>query len=110
MESLDEMLGGEGLFRGSSVLISGTAGTGKSTIAAQFCAAACERGERALYFAFEESEPQIIRNMKSVGIDLQRWVDAGCSASAAFARACWAWRRTLPPCKSWSRSSSRRSW
>jgi circadian clock protein KaiC len=77
VESLDEMLGGEGLFRGSSVLISGTAGTGKSTIAAQFCAAACRRGERALYFAFEESEPQIIRNMKSVGIDLQRWVDNG---------------------------------
>ncbi len=77
VESLDEMLGGEGLYRGSSVLISGTAGTGKSTIAAQFCAAACERGERALYFAFEESESQIIRNMKSVGIDLQRWVDGG---------------------------------
>ncbi len=77
VESLDEMLGGEGLYRGSSVLISGTAGTGKSTIAAQFCAAACSRGERALYFAFEESEPQIIRNMLSVGIDLQRWVDEG---------------------------------
>jgi circadian clock protein KaiC len=75
--SLDEMLGGPGLFRGSSVLISGTAGTGKSTIAAQFCAAACARGERALYFAFEESESQIVRNMASVGIDLQHWVDAG---------------------------------
>jgi circadian clock protein KaiC len=77
VSSLDEMLGGPGLFRGSSVLISGTAGTGKSTIAAQFCAAACGRGERALYFAFEESESQIIRNMASVGIDLQHWVDAG---------------------------------
>jgi circadian clock protein KaiC len=75
--SLDEMLDGQGLFRGSSVLNSGTAGTGKSTIAAQFCAAACARGERALYFAFEESESQIIRNMTSVGIDLQHWVDAG---------------------------------
>ncbi len=75
--SLDEMLGGLGLYRGSSVLISGTAGTGKSTIAAQFCAAACARGERALYFAFEESEQQIIRNMTSVGIELQHWVDAG---------------------------------
>jgi circadian clock protein KaiC len=75
--SLDEMLGGEGLYRGSSVLVSGTAGTGKSTIAAQFCAAACSRGERALYFAFEESEAQIIRNMCSVGIDLQRWLDKG---------------------------------
>ena len=77
VESLDEMLGGRGLFRGSSVLISGTAGTGKSTIAAQFCAAACARGERALYFAFEESEAQIIKNMASVGMDLGRWVDAG---------------------------------
>ena len=77
VETLDQMLGGDGLYRGSSVLISGTAGTGKSTIAAQFCAAACQRGERALYFAFEESASQIIRNMKSVGIDLQRWVDDG---------------------------------
>jgi circadian clock protein KaiC len=77
VRSLDDMLGGEGLFRGSSVLISGTAGTGKSTIAAQFCAAACERGERALYFAFEESAAQIARNMTSVGIDLQHWVDEG---------------------------------
>ena len=77
VESLDEMLGGEGLYRGSSVLISGTAGTGKSTIAAQFCVAACERGERALYFAFEESSSQIVRNMASVGIDLARWVDEG---------------------------------
>jgi circadian clock protein KaiC len=77
VQSLDEMLGGKGLFRGSSVLISGTAGTGKSTIAAQFCAAACSRGERALYFAFEESAPQIIRNMKSVGIDLEHWVEEG---------------------------------
>ena len=77
VESLDEMLGGEGLYRGSSVLISGTAGTGKSTIAAQFCVAACERGERALYFAFEESSSQIVRNLASVGIDLARWVDEG---------------------------------
>lgn len=77
VDGLDEMLDGRGPFRGSSVLISGTAGTGKSTIAAQFCASACGRGERALYFAFEESESQIIRNMKSVGIDLQHWVDAG---------------------------------
>jgi circadian clock protein KaiC len=77
MPSLDEMLGGTGFYRGSSVLISGTAGTGKSTLAAQFCAAACRRGERALYFAFEESAAQIVRNMASVGIDLAHWVDAG---------------------------------
>lgn len=77
MKSLDDMLGAAGYYKGSSVLISGTAGTGKSTIAAQFCAAACARGERALYFAFEESSAQILRNMTSVGLDLARWVDAG---------------------------------
>ncbi len=75
--SLDDMLEGDGVYRGSSVLISGTAGTGKSTLAAQFCAAACGRGERALYFAFEESAAQIVRNMASVGIDLAHWVQAG---------------------------------
>ena len=77
LAGLDDMLGGQGYYRGSSVLLSGAAGTGKSTIAAQFCAAACERGERALYFAFEESEAQIIRNMATVGIDLAPWVDQG---------------------------------
>ena len=77
VDRLDEMLGGHGPFRGSSVLVSGTAGTGKSTLAAQFCDAACSRGERAIYFAFEESQEQIIRNMSSVGMDLARWVEAG---------------------------------
>ncbi len=77
MASLDAMLAGGGVYRGSSVLISGTAGTGKSTMAAQFCATACARGERAIYFAFEESQAQIVRNMGSVGIDLAHWVDAG---------------------------------
>lgn len=74
---LDEMLGGQGVLRGSSILVSGTAGTGKSTVAAQFCDAACRRGERALYFAFEESEAQIVRNMASVGMDLGQWVEQG---------------------------------
>ncbi len=74
---LDGMLGGSGVYRGSSILVSGAAGTGKSTIAAQFCDAACSRGERALYVAFEESAPQIIRNMASVGLDLERWIRAG---------------------------------
>ncbi len=74
---LDGMLGGSGVFRGSSVLVSGTTGTGKSTMAAQVCDAACARGERALYVAFEESAPQIIRNMASVGMNLARWIEAG---------------------------------
>ncbi len=72
---LDAMLGAGGFYKGSTVLVSGTAGTGKSTLAAQFCAATCSRGERAMYFAFEESEAEIIRNMLSVGIDLRHWVD-----------------------------------
>jgi len=77
VDRLDVMLGGEGPFQGSSVLVTGTAGTGKSTLAAQFCDAACSRGERAIYFAFEESQDQIIRNMSSVGMDLGRWVKDG---------------------------------
>jgi circadian clock protein KaiC len=74
---LDSMLGHGGFFRGSTVLVSGGAGTGKSTLAAQFCDATCRRGERALYFAFEQSEAEVIRNMSSVGIDLQRWLEVG---------------------------------
>ena len=74
---LDAMLEGVGYYRGSSVLISGTAGTGKSSLAAHFVDAACRRGERALYFAFEESPSQIIRNMRSIGIDLEPWMKKG---------------------------------
>lgn len=74
---LDAMLGGAGFFRGSSVLVSGTAGMGKSTVAAHVADAACRRGERVLYFAFEESEAQILRNMRSVGLDLARWIRDG---------------------------------
>jgi circadian clock protein KaiC len=74
---LDSMLGGAGYYRGSSVLVSGTAGTGKTSLAAHFVAAACRRGERALYFAFEESPSQIMRNMRSIGIDLEQWVQKG---------------------------------
>jgi circadian clock protein KaiC len=72
---LDAMLGGAGYFRGSSVLVSGTAGTGKSSLAAHFTAAACRRGERVMYFAFEESATQIMRNMGSIGIDMAPWVE-----------------------------------
>jgi circadian clock protein KaiC len=74
---LNEMLGGEGFYRGSSILVSGTPGTGKSSVAAHVADAACSRGERCIYFAFEESEQQIIRNMRSIGVDLGRWVKRG---------------------------------
>jgi circadian clock protein KaiC len=77
IEGLDNMLGGEGYYRGSSILFSGTAGAGKSSFAAHFAEAACRRGERALYFSFEESPSQIIRNMGSIGIDLAPWVKKG---------------------------------
>ncbi|MFW5931295.1 MAG: circadian clock protein KaiC [Desulfosalsimonas sp.] len=74
---LDEMLGGKGFYRGSSLLVSGTAGTGKSSISASFVDAACGRGEQCLYISYEESRNQIIRNMKSIGIDLQKWHENG---------------------------------
>jgi circadian clock protein KaiC len=77
IERLDTMLGGKGYYRGSSILISGTAGTGKTSFAAEFGRAACERRKRCMYFAFEESPDQIIRNMRSVGIELQPYIDAG---------------------------------
>ena len=74
---LDAMLSGAGFYRGSSILVSGTAGTGKSSVAGHFAEAACRRGERVLYFAFEESPSQIQRNLRSVGIDLAPWVRQG---------------------------------
>ena len=74
---LDALLGGKGFYRGSSVLVSGTPGTGKTSLAAAFANAACTRGERAIYFAFEESASEITRNMQSIGVDLQRWVKKG---------------------------------
>jgi circadian clock protein KaiC len=74
---LDAMLGGKGYYRGSSVLISGSAGTGKTSFVAHFTDAACRRGERCLYFAFEESESQVMRNMLSIGIDLEQWAKKG---------------------------------
>lgn len=74
---LDTMLGGKGYFRGSSILVTGMAGTGKSTIAAHFAAATCSRGEPCLYLAFEEAPQQIIRNMRSLSLDLQPFVEQG---------------------------------
>jgi circadian clock protein KaiC len=75
--ALDKMLDGKGFFIGSSILVSGSAGTGKTSIAACFANETCDKNKRCLYFAFEESPKQIIRNMKSIGIDLQKHVDSG---------------------------------
>jgi circadian clock protein KaiC len=74
---LDEMFTRRGWYKGSSILITGTAGTAKTTLAASFALEACRRGERCLYFAFEESPAQLIRNMRTVGLDLQPCVDQG---------------------------------
>ena len=77
LAELDAMLGEKGFFRGSSILVSGTAGTGKSSLAAHFVSARCEAGERALYFSFEESSDQIMRNMESIGMSLRPFVENG---------------------------------
>lgn len=71
---LDTMFSGKGYYRGSTILVSGTAGTGKTSMAAKFVEAACKRGERVLYFAFEESPSQFMRNMSSIGINLEPYV------------------------------------
>jgi circadian clock protein KaiC len=71
------MLSGKGFYRGSTILVSGSAGTGKTSLAAQFVDAACRRGERALFFIMEESQNQLLRNMHSIGIDLYQWVKKG---------------------------------
>ena len=70
---LDTMLSGEGFYRGTTILVSGTAGTGKTSLAASFVDAACRRGERCLYFSFEESQDQLVRNMRSIGLNLEQW-------------------------------------
>jgi circadian clock protein KaiC len=77
IERLDTMLSGKGFYRGSSILLSGTAGTGKTSVAATFADATCRRGERCLYFSFEESHSQIMRNMGTIGLDLEQWVKKG---------------------------------
>src|SRR6185436_4560494 len=74
---LDGMFGGKGYYRGSTILVSGAAGTGKTSLGVHFLDAACRRGERCLCFLFEESPQQLLRNMRSIGIDLEPWVTAG---------------------------------
>ncbi|MDD4955069.1 MAG: circadian clock protein KaiC [Candidatus Omnitrophica bacterium] len=77
IKQLDEMLDGKGYYRGTAVLLSGSAGSGKTSVAAQFADSMCEGGKKAIFFSFEESEGQILRNMKSIGLDLQKWIDKG---------------------------------
>jgi circadian clock protein KaiC len=77
IDDLDVMLAGKGLYRGSTTMISGGAGTAKSSLAAQFVDGRCADGEQCIYFAFEESPKQIMRNMRSIGIDLEKWVKRG---------------------------------
>jgi circadian clock protein KaiC len=77
VEVLDGMLGGRGYYRGSTILVSGAAGTGKTSVAAHFANAASRRGERTLYFLFEESPQQLLRNMRSIGLDLGAWIGRG---------------------------------
>ena len=74
---LDEMLGGKGYFRGSTILLSGTAGTGKTSLAASLARSTCSKGERCLYLAYEESVSQLSRNMRSIGIDLEPFIESG---------------------------------
>jgi circadian clock protein KaiC len=71
------MLDGKGYLKGSAILVSGMVGTGKSSLAAHFVEAGSRRGQRCLYFAFEEAPSQIMRNMRSIGIDLEPWVKKG---------------------------------
>jgi len=77
IERLDTMLGGKGFYRGRSILLSGTAGTGKTSVASTFAEATCRRGERCLFVSFEETPGQIMRNMATIGIDLPQWVKKG---------------------------------
>jgi circadian clock protein KaiC len=77
LAGLDAMLGDHGFYRGSSVLVSGTPGTGKTSLAGKFAEETCRRGGKCLYYAFEESSHQIMRNMRSIGIDLETWVKKG---------------------------------
>lgn len=86
---LDAMLGGRGYYRGSTVLVSGTAGVGKTTLAAYFASASCRRNERCLYLAFEESGGQIVRNLRTIGLDLKPWLKKGLLALHASRPTAW---------------------
>jgi circadian clock protein KaiC len=77
LEGLNSMFQSGGFYRGSNILVSGTAGTAKTTIACYFAKQQCENKEKTIYFAFEESPQQLVRNMKSVGVDLQKHLDSG---------------------------------
>jgi len=77
LPGLDKMFGGKGVYQASSILISGSSGSGKTSMASTFADAACKRGERCLFFTFEESPKQIVRNMRSIGLDLQKHIDKG---------------------------------
>jgi circadian clock protein KaiC len=92
---LDKMLDGKGFWRGSSILASGSVGSGKTTVAAHFIDAVCARGEKAIFFAFEESPHQIVRNMRSIGIDLQQWVKTGLLRFSASRPTLWGLERHL---------------
>ena len=91
---LDAMFGGQGYYRGSSILVSGTAGSGKTSLGAHFVDAACRRGETCLFFAFEESPNQLVRNMRSIGIDLESWIKQGLLLSTPRGPRSPAWRCT----------------
>ena len=84
VRGLDEMLGGDGYYKATTVLVTGRSGTGKSSLLSAFAVGACERGERCLYFSFEESAAQVVRNMSSVGMDLAQWVDQGALTIRSF--------------------------
>ncbi|MGZ4001282.1 MAG: circadian clock protein KaiC, partial [Mucilaginibacter sp.] len=75
--ALDKMMGGKGFYKGGSILVSGTAGTGKTSIAAYFANQTCTEGKKCIYFAFEESPRQIVRNMRSIGLDLEKHIKKG---------------------------------
>ena len=98
------MLGGKGYYRGSTILVRGTAGTGKTSLAAHFAHETGRRGERCLYLAFEESPQQLMRNMRSIGIDLEPHVEEGPAAGCTRpAPRCTAWRCTWCRSTRWCR-------